>query len=85
MKTIFTTLFVLLFAVAVAIAGVVNLNTASVGELQGLAGIGAAKAQAIVTYREQHGPFKSVDDLVRVKGIGAKTLEHLRESLTVDK
>nr|MBA3493967.1 helix-hairpin-helix domain-containing protein [Gammaproteobacteria bacterium] len=46
-------------------------------------GIGPAKAEAIVAYREKHGPFKSVDDLVMVQGIGEKTVEMNRESLGV--
>jgi len=84
MKTVLTALFLLLFSAAIALAAVLNLNTATAGQLEALPGIGATKAQAIVTYREQHGPFKSVNDLTHVKGIGAKTLAHLRDSLTVD-
>lgn len=61
----------------------VNLNTASVAELEGLKGIGAAKAQAIVEHREKHGQFQSVDDLKLVRGIGDRMLEQLRPQLTV--
>lgn len=54
----------------------VNINTASAEELsEGLAGIGPAKAQAIVQYREEHGPFESASDLGNVKGVGPSTLE----------
>ena len=59
---------------------------ASVGGVDGLVavpGIGPTKAQAIVDHRSAHGPFKSVDDLKSVKGIGAKRLEKLRPELTV--
>src|SRR5690606_31232956 len=53
-----------------------NINTASAEAIaEQLHGIGAAKAQAIVAYREANGPFASVEDLVNVKGIGAATLE----------
>ncbi len=57
-------------------AATLNINTASVEAIaEQLNGIGAAKAQAIVAYREANGPFASVEDLANVKGIGAATLE----------
>lgn len=63
----------------------VNLNTADSDTLEkGLAGIGGVKARAIVDYREAHGAFTSVDELLEVKGIGTATLEKNRERLTLD-
>lgn len=54
----------------------VNINTASADELSNaLKGVGPAKAQAIIDYRTQYGPFKSVEELAEVKGIGPSTLE----------
>ena len=73
--------FMLMTSIALA---AVNINTAQVQELAGLQGIGPAKAQAIVEYREKNGQFKSVKDLAKVKGIGQKTLEKLGSEITVD-
>ena len=60
-----------------------NLNTATKEELIALPGIGPAKAQAILDYRNAHGGFKSVEELKDVKGIGAKRFEKLKAELTV--
>lgn len=61
----------------------IDINKAPVAELVKINGIGNAKAQAIVEYREKNGAFKSVDELTMVQGIGAKTLERLRPQVTV--
>ncbi|AGK71446.1 DNA uptake protein [Streptococcus cristatus] len=66
-------------------SGLVNLNTATEAELQTVSGIGQKKAQDIIAYREANGKFKSVDELKNVSGIGAKTLEKLKDYVTVDK
>ena len=63
----------------------VNLNTAGLEELMSLPGIGAAYAQRIIEYREKNGPYKRVEDLLNVKGIGEKTFEKIRARLTVGK
>lgn len=69
---------------AVKPMGKININTADEATLMTLDGIGEAKAKAILEYRQQNGPFKSVDDLTKVKGIGDKTLAQLRDLLTVE-
>jgi competence protein ComEA len=61
----------------------VNINRASISELESLPGIGSVKAQSILDYREKNGSFHSVDDLVKVSGIGDKTLEGLRDLITI--
>jgi competence protein ComEA len=63
--------------------GKVNLNSASEAELQTLPGIGPAKAAAIMEYRTENGSFKSVEELMEISGIGEKTFEKLKESITV--
>lgn len=61
----------------------ININTADTRELIKLSGIGEVKAAAIVAYREEHGAFSSVEELLNVKGIGEKTLEKIRGYVTV--
>ena len=63
--------------------GPIDLNRASAGQLTRLPGIGPKIARRIVDDRNQRGPFKSVDDLSRVKGIGKKTLQRLGSKITV--
>lgn len=61
----------------------ISINTASAQSLTGLPGIGPSKAQAIVDYRSRTGGFKSLDELKKVKGIGPKTYEALKELITL--
>jgi competence protein ComEA len=61
----------------------VNLNTATLDQLESLPGIGPALGQRILDYRQVHGPFRSVDDLLNVSGIGEKRLADLRPRVTV--
>ncbi len=68
-----------------AVAGPVDINTADASTLaKELNGVGPARAQAIVAYRTEHGPFKSIDDLALVKNIPRKLIDNNRESLRVD-
>ena len=71
---------IVLFLAGAAFAKV-NINTASVSELEAIRGIGQKKAEAIVKYREQNGNFKSMDELVQVKGIGSKLLEKISDEI----
>lgn len=87
MKSSFLSLLVLLLAplAAQAQSTPVNLNTADAATLaRELDGIGEAKARAIVEYRQKNGPFRRVEDLALVQGIGTRTLEMNRSRLRVD-
>ena len=69
-----------------AFAGPVDINTADAQTIsEELEGVGLTKAQAIVEYREKHGPFKSAEDLSLVKGIGDRTVELNRDNIKVSK
>lgn len=68
---------------AVASSGLVNINTASAAELQTLSGIGPSMAQSIIDERTQNGAFASVDDLMRVSGIGEKKLAKIKDCICV--
>ncbi|QTJ38643.1 hypothetical protein FE324_07690 [Dolosigranulum pigrum] len=64
-------------------AAVININTASEQELMTLSGIGQAKAQQIIQYREENGLFDTPEDLMNVSGIGEKSFETLKDSIKV--
>jgi competence protein ComEA len=70
---------------ASAKSGAVDLNSASEEQLQEVPGIGPALAKKIVDFRKENGPFKTVEDLLKVRGVGEKSLERLRPHLTVGK
>jgi competence protein ComEA len=71
----------LLFAVQALAA--VDINKAGQAELESVKGIGPKKAKSILEYREKNGPFKSVDDLAKVKGFGKASMAKVRASLSV--
>ena len=76
----------MLFIAAPAQAGdKVNINSATVEQLQSVKGIASKTAEAIVAYRNEHGAFKKIDDLEHVKGIGEKSLKKFEDDLTVGK
>ena len=85
MKNLRKSLVLFLIAAALpvaAFAGPVNVNTANAETISAeLQGVGMSKAQAIVAYRKNHGPFKSYDDLTMVKGIGVRTVEINRANI----
>ena len=61
----------------------VNINTASAAEFDGLPGIGATMAARIVEYRQKNGPFKKIEDLMNVRGLGEKNFLKLKPQLTL--
>lgn len=85
-KLIRNTIIALILTIAsvAAFAAPVNINTASAEQIAAaMVGVGDSKAEAIIAFRKKHGPFKTVDDLVMVKGIGEKTLEKNRANIMV--
>ncbi|GAI22385.1 unnamed protein product, partial [marine sediment metagenome] len=66
-----------------ATAKKVNINTASLDELQTLPRIGEKVAQRIVDYRKEHGDFKKIEELMKVKGVGEKTFKLIRDKIEV--
>jgi competence protein ComEA len=80
----YLTVIGLLIFSAASFAGQVDVNTADAETISAeLNGIGLSKAKAIVEYRKKHGPFRSVDDLSLVKGIGERTVERNRSDILV--
>ncbi|GBE03431.1 comE operon protein 1 [bacterium BMS3Abin09] len=63
---------------------VIDLNAATVKELAALPGVGKKRAQAIVTYRTENGKFESIDEIMKIDGIGKKTLTKIRERVIVE-
>ncbi|NMC60449.1 MAG: hypothetical protein GYA51_13850 [Candidatus Methanofastidiosa archaeon] len=63
--------------------GKININKANLEQLMALPGIGEVKAQAIIDYRTKNGPFKSIQEIMNVTGIGEKTFEKIQDMITV--
>jgi competence protein ComEA len=86
MKMIKSFLFIVLFSFSSLLyAAQVNINTADADTLSNeLSGIGQSKAEAIVAYRDQHGPYKQLEDLVNVKGIGLSTIEKNKSKMILE-
>ena len=86
---VITLLFLLMFLcapVSAQQATTVDINSADIATLiKHIKGIGVKKAEAIVKYRDEHGPFKSVEDMTMVSGVGQKIIEMNRDILTTNK
>ena len=65
------------------VGAIININTATLAELDSLPGIGASKAAAIIEYRQSHGLFKSPHEITNVKGIGESTYEQLKARISI--
>ena len=84
-RTLVQGLILSLLPVGAALAGPVNLNSADAATLaRELDGIGPAKAQAIVEFRQKNGPFRSPEDLLKVDGIGERVLEQNRGNIRLN-
>jgi competence protein ComEA len=71
-------------AVSTAVSALININSANLTALQTLSGIGPVKAQAIIDYRVQQGPFAKIEDIKKVSGIGPATFDKIKDHITVD-
>ena len=74
--------FAIWFAISGVALAVVNINTATKEELTSLKGVGEKRAQEIINYRTKNGPFKTVDDLDKVPGIGPGIMKQIRSEIT---
>lgn len=84
-KSLLTLMAMGLFSIWAWAMQPVNVNTANAEEIsEALKGIGISKAEAIVSYRNEHGEFKHIDELVNVKGIGVRTVDINREYILLD-
>ncbi|MBT2118696.1 helix-hairpin-helix domain-containing protein [Dyella sp. LX-66] len=84
LRKLATFMFGLAVCLSLHAATPVNVNTADAATIaKALDGIGPAKAAAIVAWREEHGPFKSVDEVGQVKGVGASTLDRNRAAILI--
>jgi competence protein ComEA len=66
-----------------AVTGTININTASAADLQRLPGIGAKTASRVIEYRQKNGPFKKVEELMNVRGVGEKSFLKLKGQISV--
>ncbi|HDR7792052.1 TPA: helix-hairpin-helix domain-containing protein [Bacillus luti] len=63
--------------------GKIQINTASKEQLEKITGVGSRKAESILKYREEHGPFQKIEDLLEIDGIGAKSLEKIKDQIII--
>ncbi len=86
-RNIIAALFLALSLTGLSLAetGSVDINTADVEQLaEALTGVGPAKAEAIIAYREENGHFEHIDELVNVRGIGLRTVDRNRDNITLE-
>ncbi len=89
-RRFFRTILVLFFAIALCAPAAllaalnININSATVEQLQQINGIGPKTAEKIVEYRNTHGKFSSLDELSNIRGIGDKSLEKMAKSITLE-
>ncbi len=75
--------FIMWFAICGIAVAAVNINTATKDELVSLKGVGEKRAQAIIDYRTKNGPFKTVDDLEKVPGIGPGIMKQIKSQISI--
>lgn len=93
MKTVEKVFYALVLVALLSFAGIasvdakeneqININKATAKELLSLKGIGSKKANDIIVYREENGPYKEIEEIMQVKGIGNKMFEKIKNQITV--
>ncbi|MDR4504616.1 MAG: ComEA family DNA-binding protein [Candidatus Scalindua sp.] len=92
MKTVEKIFYALIFVALLSFAGSsvdakeneqININKATVKELLSLKGIGSKKANDIIVYRDEHGPYTEIEEIMKIKGIGDKMFEKIKDQITV--
>lgn len=78
-------LFLILPALSYAAGNIININTADKETLMTIKGVGERRAEAIIQYRQEHGPFTSVEQLAEIRGIGQSLIDDNRDNLVVKK
>jgi competence protein ComEA len=69
---------------AATLSHLININTATLAELDNLPNIGPVLAQAIITFRDENGPFETIEEIQKVPGIGSAIFENIKDLITVD-
>jgi len=78
-----TLILILILPALLFAAGTININTADKETLMSIKGVGERRAEAIIQYREENGPFTSIDELTEIRGIGQSLIDSNRDTLTV--
>ncbi|MDL1957299.1 MAG: ComEA family DNA-binding protein [Candidatus Desulfofervidus auxilii] len=88
MRYVLITFTLFFFVISFALIGAqqkIDINTATIEQLESLPGIGPVIAKRIIDYRKKYGPFKKIEDIMQIKGIGRKRFEKIKDLITIKK